>query len=68
MGRKLQSSEVADAHERLNDYLEPSEVDRLLDAARDSPNGIRDYALVLLTYRKHFAHVKRCDSSVIRSI
>src|SRR4029078_1631531 len=51
MGRKSQSCEVADAHERLNDYLEPSEVDRLVDAAKDGPNGIRDYALVLLTYR-----------------
>jgi len=51
MGRKLQSSEAVDDHERLNDYLQPSEIDRLLDAARESPNGIRDYTLVLLTYR-----------------
>ena len=32
-------------------YLPPSEIDRLLDAARDSQNGVRDYPLVLLTYR-----------------
>lgn len=39
------------AGSRLDDYLRPSDIDRLLDAARESPNGIRDYTLVLLTYR-----------------
>ena len=51
MERNLQSLKVVDAHEHLNAYLPPSEIDRLLDAARHSPNGIRDYTLVLLTYR-----------------
>lgn len=51
MGHKLQGSVVVDPDQGLNDYLEPSQIDRLLDAAKDSPNGIRDYTLVLLTYR-----------------
>ena len=49
MGRKLQSSKAIDAHEHA--YLRLSEIDRLLDAARGSPNGICDYTMVLLTYR-----------------
>ena len=48
--RKL-TSEVADAHERAKDYLDPSEVERLLDAAKEGRHGARDYALLLLMYR-----------------
>ena len=51
MGRKLQSCEAVYAHERLKGYLEASEIDRLLDAAKRGPNCIRDHTLVLLTYR-----------------
>ena len=39
------------AGSRLDDHLRPSDINRLLDATRESPNGIRDYTLVLLTYR-----------------
>jgi len=48
--RKL-TSEAADAHERAKDYLDPHEVERLLEAAKDGRHGARDYALLLLMYR-----------------
>ena len=65
MGRKLQSCEAVEAHERLNDYLDPSEIDRLLDAAKDGPNGIRDYMLVLLTYRHG---LRSCEAVRLRRL
>ncbi len=48
--RKL-TSEAADAHERAKDYLDPHEVERLLEAAKEGRHGARDYALLLLMYR-----------------
>jgi type 1 fimbriae regulatory protein FimB len=48
--RKL-TGEATDAHERAKDYLDPSEVERLLDAAKEGRHGARDHALLLLMYR-----------------
>jgi type 1 fimbriae regulatory protein FimB len=55
-GRKVKSAliragDVADRHERAKDYLSPAEVARLLDAAKAGRHGVRDYLLLLMTYR-----------------
>ncbi len=40
-GRRKVTSGAADAHERTKNYLDPGEVDRLLEAAKDSRHGAR---------------------------
>lgn len=55
-GRKVQSSpdyvsDAADRHERAKDYLSPAEIAKLLHAAKVGRHGVRDYLLLLMTYR-----------------
>ena len=40
-----------DAHTRAKDFLNPAEMDRLLDGAKRSRYGARDHLLILMTYR-----------------
>ena len=50
-GGKRTAAATTDAHERGKDFLNDSEMDRLLEAAKRGRHGTRDHLLLLMMYR-----------------
>jgi hypothetical protein len=61
--RRKVKSDAADAHESAKNYLDPSEIERLLEAAKEGRHAVRDYALLLSGSAKRSTFGSTCSTS-----